>query len=199
MPPIEELHPNILQRHHYVEFGCLVRSVGLMIESRGPNAQLGDICEIEQNGTRHAAMKAEVVGFREGHLLLMPLGDMNALSPGARVWNTGRAFEVEVGSHLLGQVLNGLGQPMNPEVEFPPGKDRYLASAPPPNPLYRKPIDTPLSMGIQSMDTLLTMGYGQRVGIFAGSGVGKSTTLGMMARNATADMNVIALYWRAWA
>jgi flagellum-specific ATP synthase len=178
---------------HYTRFGLLVRSVGLMIESKGPEAQLGDICLIEQHGSRARAMKAEVVGFREGHLLLMPLGEMNALAPGARVWNTHRPFEINVGPHLLGHVLNGLGEPMDPDHCFPPGEAQYLANATPPNPLLRQAITTPLSMGIRALDSLLTLGYGQRVGVFAGSGVGKSTTLGMMARNTEADLNVIAL------
>jgi flagellum-specific ATP synthase len=101
------------QRHHDVAFGSVVKTVGLMIESQGPNAKLGDICEIEEDGSRLHPILTEVVGFKDGHLLLMPLGSMQALHPGARVWNTGEPFKVGVGPHLLGHVLDGLGQPMN--------------------------------------------------------------------------------------
>jgi flagellum-specific ATP synthase len=181
------------QRHHDVAFGSVVKTVGLMIESQGPNAKLGDICEIEEDGSRLHPILTEVVGFKDGHLLLMPLGSMQALHPGARVWNTGEPFKVGVGPHLLGHVLDGLGQPMNPETSFPKASIDYPASAMPPNPLYRKEIDDILSTGIKAWDSTLTLGYGQRVGVFAGSGVGKSTTLGMLARNAKADLNVIAL------
>ena len=181
------------QRHHDVAFGRVVKTVGLMIESQGPDAKLGDVCEIEQAGRRQNPILCEVVGFKEGHLLLMPLGVMDALHPGARVWNTHEAFKVGVGPHLLGHVLDGLGNPMNPETTLPKASVQYLASMTPPNPLYRKEIDTILPTGIKAWDSTLTLGYGQRVGVFAGSGVGKSTTLGMLARNAQADLNVIAL------
>jgi flagellum-specific ATP synthase len=194
-------HPDLLttlpipnrQRHHDVAFGRIVKTVGLMIESQGPDAKLGDVCEIEQAGRRQNPTLCEVVGFKEGHLLLMPLGAMDALHPGARVWNTHEAFKVGVGPHLLGHVLDGLGNPMNPETTLPKASVQYLASMTPPNPLYRKEIDTILPTGIKAWDSTLTLGYGQRVGVFAGSGVGKSTTLGMLARNAKADLNVIAL------
>ena len=181
------------QRHHDVAFGRVVKTVGLMIESQGPDAKLGDVCEIEQAGRRQNPILCEVVGFKEGHLLLMPLGAMDALHPGARVWNTHEAFKVGVGPHLLGHVLDGLGNPMNPETTLPKASVQYLANMTPPNPLYRKEIDTILPTGIKAWDSTLTLGYGQRVGVFAGSGVGKSTTLGMLARNAKADLNVIAL------
>lgn len=192
-----DLFPNTTvpnrQAAHDVPFGLVVRTVGLMIESKGPDAKLGDVCEIESDGNRQHPILTEVVGFRDGHLLLMPLGAMNALHPGARVWNTGTPFKVGVGFHLLGHVLDGLGQPMNPNTTLPKAAVEYLAMATPPNPLYRKEIDAILPTGIKAWDSTLTLGYGQRVGVFAGSGVGKSTTLGMLARNAKADLNVIAL------
>lgn len=161
-----------------------------MITSEGPRARIGELCLIETQAGE--AVRAEVVGFRESKVLLMPLGDMNGISPGADVIATGRVLEVEVGSELLGRVLGGLGQPMDDKGPVKSGIF-YPIYNQPPDPLRRKRIDQVLPTGIKAIDGLLTCGRGQRIGIFSGSGVGKSTLLGMIAREAASDINVIAL------
>jgi flagellum-specific ATP synthase len=174
--------------------GRVSELVGLVIESRGPEAGVGERCEIHVQGHRTGKppLQAEVVGFREGKTLLMPLGEARGVGPGQTVVATGGALRVGVGPELLGRVLDGLGRPIDGGPE-----PRLEATRPvdgsPPDPLTRPPIDTPLTLGVRAIDTLMPCGRGQRMGIFAGSGVGKSTTLGMMARNTTADINVIAL------
>jgi flagellum-specific ATP synthase len=133
-----------------------------------------------------------VVGFKEGKLLLMPLGDLGTLSPGARVMNTGHSFRVNVGPELVGRVLDGLGNPIDDRFEISQDTQFHVHSHAP-HPLKRKEITDPITLGVKSIDGFTTVGRGQRVGIFAGSGVGKSTTLGMIARNTEADLSVIAL------
>jgi len=172
-------------------FGKVKRVVGLIIESEGPNVHLGEKCLIQPKFSQEL-IQAEVVGFKDNTVLLMPLGEMNGIGPGCKVLATGQSLMVKVGDQLLGQVLDGLGNPIS---DFEAGErlDEYPVDNTPPNPLTRKRITEPLSLGIRSLDGLLTCGKGQRLGIFAGSGVGKSTTLGMIARNTDADINVIAL------
>ncbi|MBL0388911.1 flagellar protein export ATPase FliI [Tumebacillus sp. ITR2] len=170
--------------------GKVTKVIGLTIESKGPAATMGDVCTIEAEGM--APMYAEVVGFRENNVLLMPLGDLGSIGPGHDVVATGSSLQIPVGPHLLGRVLNGLGEPI--DGKGPLDCHEYAkATQQPPNPLTRKRIQEPLSVGVRCIDGLLTVGRGQRIGLFAGSGVGKSTLLGMMARNTTADINVIAL------
>lgn len=171
--------------------GKVTQIIGLTIESQGPDAKLGDICHIfsEQQGV---PIQAEVVGFKDNKVLLMPLGELHSIGPGCDVVSTGKPLTVNVGMGLLGKVLDGLGNPMD-GTQLPVGLLEASANALPPNPLARPRISSPLSVGVRTIDGLLTIGKGQRVGIFAGSGVGKSTLLGMMARNTEADMNVIAL------
>jgi flagellum-specific ATP synthase len=174
----------------FAPVGVVERVVGVVIETTGPHAKLGDVCRIALPGQRH--LQAEVVGFRDGKLLLMPLGECTDLSPGCRVWNTGKPLMVGVGPALKGRVLDALGNPL--DGRFPVAAEAYYpVVTQPPHPLTRTPIRTIIPVGIRAIDGLLTMGRGQRVGVFAGSGVGKSTTLGMMARNTQADINVIAL------
>ncbi len=187
-----------LKHNPYPRFGTIERLVGLMLETNGPKAKLGDVCLVESqasngdNQTETQFLPTEVVGFREGRLLLMPLGEMTSLGLGSRVWNTGKPLQVNVGDELLGRVLDGLGNPI--DDRFPlSGFETVSVAGQPPHPLGRQEINEPLPMGIKSIDSFLTLGKGQRVGIFAGSGVGKSTTLGMIARNSEADMSVIAL------
>ena len=176
----------------YQPVGLVDQVIGLVIESRGPKAKIADVCLIETGDPHTPTIPAEVVGFKEGKLLLMPLGEMGNLSPGARVFNTGHSFRVNVGPELLGRVLDGLGNPI--DDRFPASKDlAFHVHAHAPHPLKRKEITEPLSLGIKSLDGFTTIGKGQRVGIFAGSGIGKSTTLGMIARNTEADLSVIAL------
>lgn len=169
--------------------GKITRVTGLTLEARGLKAAIGEICHIYSNG--QAPVVAEVVGFREDLTLLMPLGELEGIGPGCRVMATGQELKVTVGKGLLGRVLDGLGRPM--DGELPVKGEKYPVNNLPPKPLERQPIQEILTTGIKAIDALLTCGYGQRVGIFAGSGVGKSTLLGMIARHSTADINVIGL------
>ncbi len=170
--------------------GRIAQVVGLVIESNGPPAKMGEVCRILPDG--EAPVLAEVVGFRNERLLLMPLGPMGGIKPGSRIIGTGRPFMVPVGLELQGRILDGLGQPI--DSRGPLGnKLKVPMDRPPPNPLQRRRIDRAMPMGVRTLDSLLTVGIGQRLGIFAGSGVGKSTLLGMIARNAKADINVIGL------
>ncbi|CBE68811.1 MAG: flagellar protein export ATPase FliI [Candidatus Methylomirabilis oxygeniifera] len=170
--------------------GKVTKVVGLVIEAVGQEAFIGELCRIRSAG-RHDVW-AEVVGFHGEILLLMPLGEIHGIRPGSEVVAAGRPFEVPVGRSMLGRVVNGLGRPIDGkapvEVEA-----RCSVHRQPPSPMTRAPIIEPLATGIRVIDGLLTCGKGQRVGIFAGSGVGKSTLLGMIARYTEADVNVIAL------
>ncbi|MBI3911654.1 MAG: FliI/YscN family ATPase [Armatimonadetes bacterium] len=173
--------------------GRVARVTGLLIESVGPAANLGDLCQIENARTGHAAL-AEVVGFQENRLLLMALGEMREIGPGCRVSRRSRdgGPAVPVGEGLLGRVVDALGRPLD-RLGPLSAADHYPLCGAPPDSLRRTPIDQPLPLGIRAIDGLLTLGRGQRIGIFAGSGVGKSTLLGAIARNAAADVNVVAL------
>jgi flagellum-specific ATP synthase len=161
------------------------------VESHGPAARIGEICEIHHSRNAKPLL-AEVVGFREDRALLMPFGDLSEVGLGNEVVATGSPLRVKVGQALLGRVLDGLGRPLDGKgpIDF---EAEVSVTAAPPHPLNRRRINQPLSVGVRAIDGLLTMGSGQRVGIFAGSGVGKSTLLGMIARNTSADVNVIAL------
>lgn len=171
--------------------GKVKQVVGLVIESLGPAAQIGEICHIYISRDS-LPVKAEVVGFRENCVLLMPLGEMSGIKPNSEVIATGEFLTVNVSDNILGRVIDGLGCPMDDKGPIYTEKE-YLVHNSPPNPLKRKRIEEPLALGIKSIDATLTCGKGQRIGIFAGSGVGKSTLLGMIARNTEADVNVIAL------
>ncbi len=171
--------------------GKVTQVIGLVIESQGPGANLGELCYVFPN-TGLTKIEAEVVGFKENKILLMPLGDLRGIGPGCEVVATGDSFRVGVGDGLLGRVIDGLGNPLDGQGPLNTVDD-YPVNGNPPNPLHRKRITEPLSIGIKAIDGVLTVGKGQRVGIFSGSGVGKSTMLGMVARNTSADVNVIAL------
>jgi flagellum-specific ATP synthase len=172
--------------------GQVTGVVGLVIHSRGPRAMVGELCWLSPGDSSQDGLWAEVVGFREKQVLLMPLGALDGLSPGWEVRATGSSLPVGVGPQLLGRVLDGLGRPI--DGKGPVGAEgEYPVNAMPPDALSRRRITEPLSTGVRAIDGLLTVGKGQRLGIFAGSGVGKSTLLGMMARGTTADVNVIAL------
>ena len=167
--------------------GRIIRVTGTLLESQGPPASIGELCLIGQQ-----KLRAEVIGFRANHLLLSPLGEMTAIAPGVPVRATGKRLAVGVGPELLGRVLDGFGQPLDKK---PPPKTStmYPLENTPPHPLLRSRITRTLPVGIRAIDGLLTCGRGQRMGIFAGSGIGKSTLLGMMAKNTEADVIVIAL------
>lgn len=169
--------------------GRVTRVVGLIVEVAGLELPVGELCLV---GDKDDPVVAEVVGFRDGVTLLLPLGDLGGIAPGQRVVPTGRAHLVGVGHGLLGRVLDGLGRPLDGRP-LPPPETWYAVNAPPPSPLARRRIKDALPTGVRAIDALLTLGCGQRMGIFAGSGVGKSTLLGMIARHSRADVNVIAL------
>ncbi|MDR1978420.1 MAG: flagellar protein export ATPase FliI [Synergistaceae bacterium] len=171
--------------------GRVVQVVGLVAESQGPDVRVGDLCRISFRDDSHG-LDAEVVGFRGDRVLLMPLGDLREVGPGCDVISTDRPLGVPVGNGLLGRILNGLGEPLDDKGPLV-ATDFYPLHADPPHPLRRQMVEHPLSVGVKVIDGLLTLGTGQRIGIFAGSGVGKSTLLGMMARYTTADVNVISL------
>ncbi len=173
-----------------VQSGKVTQVVGLVIEGFVPGARVGSLCEITTGPNE--TVTAEVVGFREKTALMMPLGDVGGVQMGAPVTPRKALAHVPVGPGLLGRVLDGLGRPLDGQP-LPDGERDMPLYAEPMNPLQRRPIDQPLWLGIRAIDCLLTCGRGQRVGIFAGSGVGKSVTMGMIARNATSDINVIAL------
>ena len=166
--------------------------VGLTIESKGPDANLNDLCMIYSAEDKSRYVFAEVVGFGDNKVLLMPYGSLDGVGPGAIVENTGGPFRLDVGEHMLGKVLDGLGMPLD-EDEIKVSITGYPVEASAPAPMDRKIIDEPLTLGVKAVDGLLTVGKGQRIGIFAGSGVGKSTLMGMFARNTKADINVITL------
>ena len=171
--------------------GRILNVNGLVIESEGPEAALGEICLIESERSGETA-PAEVVGFRENRVLLMPLGDMHDLHPGCRVVTSHESNEVPAGTALLGRVLDGRMRPIDGKGPLRANETGVL-KAHPPSPMTRMSIDTAFDTGVTSIDTFIPLGRGQRVGIFSGSGVGKSVLLGMVARNSEADVNVIAL------
>ena len=169
--------------------GRVTKIVGLLVESDGPSAAVGDLCELAAEGRR---IRAQVIGFREGRVLLMPLEEIEGLQAGDRVFARRDAARIGVGPKLLGRVVNGFGEPLDAGGPLETVELRPLFAAPP-GPLEREPIDEPLATGVRAIDALLPCGKGQRVGIFGGSGVGKSTLLGSMARHSSADVSVIAL------
>ncbi len=171
--------------------GVISRIVGMTVEATGPASSIGDLCRIYPSHGGEAVL-AEVQGFKEGKVALMPLGALTGLSPGDRIISTGACLRVPVSDKLKGRVLDALGRPMDGLGEIEPDS-YYPIDRDPPGPLERERIKERLSLGVRAIDGLLTMGVGQRMGIFAGSGVGKSTLLGMIARNAQADVNVISL------
>lgn len=171
--------------------GKVVNVVGLTIESAGPDARLGDVCQILTGSeTNVRPVLAEVVGFKDKKTLLMPYGAVDGIGLGSIVENTEKPLKVMVSDALLGKALDGMGHPVDGDVT---GGVPYSVEASPPDPMTRKIIDEVLPLGVKAVDGLITVGKGQRIGIFAGSGVGKSTLMGMFARNTKADVNVIAL------
>ncbi|HHU50577.1 MAG TPA: flagellar protein export ATPase FliI [Firmicutes bacterium] len=174
----------------FKRLGQVQKVVGLTLEAIGPPTFLSEACVIQPSV--RGGVLAEVVGFREGKVILLPLGEMEGIGPGSEVQALGRTLEVPVGSGLLGRVVDALGAPMDGKGPIQRA-GVYPLVADPPNPLERSRIKEPLTLGIKALDAMLTCGKGQRLGIFAGSGVGKSTLLGMIARNTSADVNVIAL------
>ena len=186
-----EKYIKVAEESFFTRKGKIVNVVGLTIESMGPDAKLGDVCYIYPSDSTADPIMAEVVGFKEGKTQLMPYDVIDGIGIGNIVINTDKPLTVMVSEDLLGKCLDGLGRPTDGTVILD-GKP-YSVEAPPPDPMGRKIIDEVLSLGVKAVDGLLTVGKGQRIGIFAGSGVGKSTLMGMFARNTRADINVIAL------
>src|ERR687890_1015360 len=171
--------------------GRVTELVGLLIRAAVPGARVGEVCLIR---SPHSAreLRAEVVGFRGSEVILMPLGDIHDVAMGAEVVSTGASLRVRVGDALLGRVLDGLGEPADGRGEIESSQERAV-EARPPDPMRRRRVTKPLTTGVRAIDGCLTVGEGQRVGVYAAAGVGKSTLLGMVARNTEADVNVIAL------
>lgn len=186
-----EKYLQLTDETYFNHLGKVVKIVGLTIESVGPSAKLGDLCQIMIDRAKGITAMAEVVGFRDKRLLLMPFENVEGIGVGCLVENTGQPLTIAVGEQLLGHTLDGIGRPTDGGT--PVLQQQYPVDAPPPDPMARKIISEVLPLGVKAVDGLITVGKGQRIGIFAGSGVGKSTLLGMFARNTKADINVIAL------
>ena len=184
-------YKDIIEEVDSIQFtGKVERIVGLTIESHGPEVQYGELCRIKIGEGKY--LWAEVVGFNRNKVILMPIGEMKGVVPGAEVYAAGSSLMVPVGDKLLGRVLDGTGKPLDAKGEVF-SSEKYPVNGEPLKPLDRGIIDKPLSTGLRAIDGLITIGKGQRIGIFSGSGVGKSTVIAMIARNTAADVNVIAL------
>ncbi len=194
MNPIRfDKYEALMEKSFVSQLGKVSKVVGLTIESIGPNAKLNDLCLIKSN-TKEEPVKAEVVGFRDDRVLLMPYDNVEGVGLGSWVENTGAPLQVTVQEDMTGCILDGVGQPMNlTDFEFSDSGAKYSVEAKAPDPLTREIITDALPLGVKAVDGMITVGKGQRIGIFAGSGVGKSTLMGMFARNTKADINVIAL------
>ncbi|MEC5422693.1 flagellar protein export ATPase FliI [Virgibacillus sp. C22-A2] len=189
---ISNYHAVIAQTDTHKRYGKVLRVVGLMIESQGPAANVGEVCYIHTSTANKAPILSEVVGFNNEKIILMPYAEVTEIGPGCLVESTGKPLSIKIGRGLIGKVVDSLGKSLD-ETMLPKGLSNYLTEQSPPNPMLRPPIEEPIQVGVKAIDSLLTVGKGQRIGIFAGSGVGKSTLLGMIARNSSADINVIAL------
>ncbi|MGE5392100.1 MAG: flagellar protein export ATPase FliI [Deltaproteobacteria bacterium] len=172
--------------------GKISQAIGLTLEATGPRVRLGELCYVKSNYADHQMIPAEVVGFKDRKILLMPLGNLEGIGPGSELLASGSTLRVQVGMELQGRVLNGLGEIIDNKGRIK-SELTYPVMNTPPNPLTRKRITEVLPVGVRAIDGLITLGKGQRMGILAGSGVGKSTLIGMIARNTEADINVIAL------
>jgi flagellum-specific ATP synthase len=170
--------------------GKVIQVVGLVIEGQVQGVSIGEVCKIQVKGDDY--ILSEVVGFKEGKVLLMPLGMVTGIKPGSRIYGTGNPIQVKVGNALLGRVINGIGEPMDGKGDIDYDAI-YPVDQDPPDPVKRPRITETLRTGVKAIDGMLTLGKGQRIGIFAGSGVGKSTLMGMLARNCDADIAVISL------
>ena len=175
----------------YTQMGKIDKIVGMTVEATGITCSMGDVCRIiiDKSGKY---VTAEVVGFKESRVLLMPYADTEGIRQGSRVLNTDEKLMVKVSDELVGRTVNALGEPIDGGAPIEGGVPCVIGGVPS-NPMQRPRIDTPIEMGVRAIDGCLTIGKGQRMGIFAGSGVGKSTLMGMLARNVKADVNVIAL------
>jgi len=192
LPPLEDLKKGLQGVDLTRVNGRVEQVVGLVIESSGPSASVGEACWITAEGAGEPVL-AEVVGFRQHRALLMPLGEMRGLGPGSEVVRTGQPFKIPVGEAQLGRVIDAMGRPIDGKGPLGFMKESYPIHREPPSAMERRRITRTVATGVRAIDALLTLGEGQRLGIFSGSGVGKSTLLGMIARNTEADINVIGL------
>jgi len=190
-PSFDKLMSHLEEFELTTVHGRITEAVGMLIRAVVPQVKMGEICLIKRAGT---PLLAEVVGFTKEEVILSPLGDMSGIGPSSEVIPMRMSMEIKVGPELLGRVLNGMGEPLDEDTKGPLKlKESFPVINTPPDPLKRKLIEEPLTVGVRAIDGALTCGKGQRVGIFAAAGVGKSTLLGMIARNAVADVNVISL------
>lgn len=186
-------HHNLSSVSTYNIKGKVTELTGLVVRAVVPGVRMGELCYIEPFHSKKA-IKAEVVGFRDQEVLLMPLGDLEGIGLGNNVIPTGHSLTVRVGEELLGRILDGLGDPLDEKEKGPlHSAIEYPVHAAPPKALQRERVTQPISLGIKSIDSMLTIGQGQRIGIFSAAGVGKSTLMGMIARNTEAEINVICL------
>jgi len=190
-PFVEQVRARLRDTHHIERVGRVAQVTGLVIESDGPSVGIGEVCKIGLHGAAHGCY-AEVVGFRDHRVLLMPLGELHDVSAGCDVVASSYQSSVPVGPRLIGRVIDGLGQPLDNRGPLGANFAKSLRNSPP-NPLRRVRIHETFETGIKVLDLFTPIGRGQRIGIFGGSGVGKSTLLGMMARGTGADMTVLAL------
>lgn len=190
---VELLEKGVAEAHPIEVKGRVLQVVGTIIKASVPRVKIGEICQLK-NAWDEVGIFAEVVGFSQDAALLSPLGPLTGISSSTEVIPSGEIQKVPVGPKLLGRVLDGMGNPIDADVKGPlVTEDYYPLYADPPNPMERKVIDKPLSLGIKSIDGLLTCGEGQRMGVFAAAGVGKSTILGQIIRSTNADLNILAL------
>lgn len=188
--PFEQYSNMIKKKEYYTKMGKVTQVIGLIIHVEGLQVFVGEVCEIFIKSSGKSVL-SEVVGFKDDTVLLMPLDDLQGIGPGCLVKSTGKSLKINISDKLLGHTLDGLGRPLDMKVQL--DERTYDVDRSPPNPFERRKIENVMSTGVKAIDGILTCGEGQRIGIFAGSGVGKSTLLGMMARYCEADINVIAL------
>ena len=186
-----EYRRRLAQVRPSIKSGTVAQVRGLVIEAYGPNLAIGDMCRVMMRHSDESVL-AEVVGFSEHRMLLMPLDEMHHVGPGAQVVGVSHEGAVPIGNDLLGRILNGMGRPIDGGPSFTYDYHRKVRGNPP-DPLSRMPIEAPFATGIRSIDSFTSIGRGQRIGLFAGSGVGKSTLMGMLAKGSDSDVNVIAL------
>lgn len=190
---LKSCHEAVRSANLYRVKGKVKELTGLIVKAVVPNVRVGELCFIHI-ANQAKRIKAEVVGFKDNDVLLMPLGDLEGIGPGCDVLPTGDCLRVPVGDQLLGRILDGLGDPVDMQTKGPLKVDMYYpVNNSPPDPLTRRRITQPISVGVKAIDAILTTGEGQRVGLFAAAGVGKSTLMGMIARNTEAEINVICL------
>ncbi|MGL5978949.1 MAG: FliI/YscN family ATPase [Erysipelotrichaceae bacterium] len=187
---MERFHSILENNDLGTPLGVIDKIVGLRLESIGPMSKIGDICKIQTQDNEEVV--AEVVGIDGNRVFLMPYTSVDGIGYGSTVYNTNRPLEIGISEAMLGCIIDPMGNPLDADITFE-DKTRYPVNRVASNPFQRPRIDEPLSFGVKAIDGLLTVGKGQRMGIFAGSGVGKSTLMGMIARNVTADINIIAL------